>query len=87
LFEDVFIDAYFSMRLLEEGGYLLFDDSADPHVAKVLAFINASISGLERQPDTTIKQTVARYVGKRQLTVYRRVGTVDRAWNARFDRF
>jgi cephalosporin hydroxylase len=87
LFEDVFIDAYFSMRLLEAGGYLLFDDSTNSHVAKVIAFINASIPGLERQPEITLKQTIARFVGKRQLTVYRRIGTVDRQWDAPFDRF
>jgi predicted O-methyltransferase YrrM len=88
LFEDVFIDAYYSMRLLETGGYLLFDDSADPHVAKVLAFIHASVPCLERQAaETTFKQKMARYLGKRQLTVYRRTGAVDREWNARFERF
>jgi cephalosporin hydroxylase len=87
LFEDVFIDAYFCMRLLGVGGYLLFDDSTDPHVAKVLAFINASVSGLERQPEMTLRQKMARFVGKRQLTIYRRIGNVDREWNVRFDRF
>jgi cephalosporin hydroxylase len=87
LFEDVFIDAYFCVRLLETGGYLLFDDSTDPHVAKVLAFINASVAGLERQAEITWRKTIARYLGKRQLTVYRRIGAVDREWNARFNRF
>lgn len=87
LFEDVFVDAYFGVRLLEEGGYILFDDCTDPHVAKVLSFINTSVPGLERQAETTLRQTIARYLGKRQLTVYRRTGAVDRVWNARFNQF
>ena len=87
LFEDVFVDAYFCARLLEIGGYILFDDSTDPHVAKVLAFINASASGLECQPEITWRKRIARYFGKRQLTVYRRIGPVEREWNARFNRF
>ena len=87
LFEDVFIDAYFCMRLLDAGGLLLFDDSTDPHVAKVLAFIDASITGLERQPEMTLRQIIARLVGKRQLTVYHRIATVEREWDTRFDRF
>jgi cephalosporin hydroxylase len=87
IFEDVFVDAYFGMRLLESGGYILFDDSPDPHVAKVLAFIDSSVTGLERQPEVTVRQTIARYLGKRQLTIYRRTGPVDRGWNARFNRF
>jgi len=87
LFEDAFIDAYYCMRLLETGGYLLFDDCSDPHVAKVIAFIDASVPGLERQAETNLKQTIARYLGKRQLTVYRRIGPVEREWTARFKRF
>ena len=50
LFEDVFLDAYFGMRLLNDGGYLLFDDCADRHVKKVLSFLQLSVPGLRRQP-------------------------------------
>jgi cephalosporin hydroxylase len=87
LVEDVFVDAYYCMRLLDEGGYLLFDDSTDRHVAKVLHFINTSIPGLKRQPEVSLKQAVARFIGKRQLTVYRRVGNVERAWDSAFRQF
>lgn len=87
LFEDVFIDAYFCARLLNPNGYLMFDDCSDPHVAKVIAFIDASLPGLERQREGTIKQKIARMVGKRQLTIYRLVGPIERAWNAAFRRF
>ena len=39
LFEDVFIDAYFVARLLTQGGVVVFDDSTNPHIAKVLRFL------------------------------------------------
>lgn len=87
LFEDVFIDAYFGVRLLDIGGYILFDDSTDPHVAAVLSFIKSNVPGLELQPETSLKHTVARALGKRQLTVYRRTAEVERAWNAPFSNF
>lgn len=43
LFEDVFIDFYYSCRLLKEEGYILFDDSTDEHVKKVLGFIRSNM--------------------------------------------
>jgi len=82
LFEDVFIDAYFCMRLIDERGHILFDDSTDPHVAKVLAFIDTSVPGLNHQAELTFRHRVAKLLGKRQLTVYRRIGCVERVWNA-----
>jgi predicted O-methyltransferase YrrM len=87
VFEDVFVDAYYAVRLLKIDGYILFDDSADSHVAKVLAFINSSIPSLERQAEVTVRQKIARYLGKRQLTIYRRIGAVDREWTSRLKRF
>ncbi|MEQ1886575.1 MAG: class I SAM-dependent methyltransferase [Bryobacteraceae bacterium] len=87
LFEDVFVDAYYCVRLLDDGGYLLFDDCSDPHVRKVLRFLDSSVPGVQRQPDPTFRQRVARAVGRRQLTIYRRIGEVEREWNAKFQEF
>ena len=42
LFEDVFVDFYFVSRLLSDGGVVLFDDCSDPHVRKVLRFIQTN---------------------------------------------
>lgn len=39
LFEDVFVDAYYIVRLLAENGIVAFDDSSNPNIAKVLRFI------------------------------------------------
>ena len=35
LFEDVFLDVYFGMRLLRPGGVILIDDSSDPRISKI----------------------------------------------------
>jgi cephalosporin hydroxylase len=87
LFEDVFVDAYFSARLLSDKGSLLFDDSSNRHVAKVLAFIDSSLPSLERIPERTLRQRIARFLGRRQLTAYRRIGPIDRAWTSQFHHF
>jgi len=87
LFEDVFVDAYYCARLLTADGYLLFDDSSNKHVAKVLAFIDSNQLGLERLPERTFRHRLARLLGRRQLTVYQRKGPVERPWDSEFNRF
>jgi len=87
LFEDVFVDAYFCARLLTDDGYLLFDDSANRHVAKVLAFIDSNQPTLERLRERTFRNRIARSVGRRQLTVYRRQGSIGRNWDSPFHSF
>src|SRR5207249_2385064 len=87
IFEDVFVDAYFSARLLTEDGYLLFDDSTNGHVAKVLAFIDSNVPSLTRAPERCLRHRIARLLGRRQLTVYRRTGLIERPWTSEFRRF
>jgi len=95
LFEDVFIDAYYSIRLLKSGGVIAFDDSTDPHVAKVISFLRASIPGMEELDLSNYRESggerwryrAARLLGKLQLTAFRRSGDVERQWNAPFQRF
>lgn len=43
LFEDVFIDFFYSSRLLSKDGLLIFDESSDPHIRKVLRFIDKNL--------------------------------------------
>jgi cephalosporin hydroxylase len=96
LFEDVFVDAYFVNRLLIEGGVVAFDDSSNPHIAKVLRFLRTSaprgaleeldLSNYREKQDRLIYR-VARYFGKVQMTAFRRVGNCERAWDAPFCRF
>jgi cephalosporin hydroxylase len=95
LFEDVFVDAYFITRMLAEGGVVAFDDSSNPHVAKVLQFLRTSVprTGLKELDLSCYREKdkftyrVARYLGKVQLTAFRRVGKVERDWDAPFHSF
>jgi Methyltransferase domain len=95
LFEDVFVDAYFITRLLNEGGIVAFDDSGNPHIAKVLQFLRTSsreaLGELDlsnyREMRGPFTYRVARYFGRVQMTAFRRIGNVERAWDAPFCSF
>jgi len=91
LFEDVFIDVYFGIRMLRQNGVILLDDSSDPHVAKAIRFLR-TIPGLQeldlaKHNSRPLRYRAARLLGKAQLTGFRRVGSVNREWNAAFQRF
>lgn len=94
--EDVFVDAYFSCRLLNEGAVVAFDDCADPHIAKVLAFIGrnlqSSFEEMRLAPfrvdgGRTLRYRAAKILGKTQLRAFRRIGPADRKWDAAFTNF
>ncbi len=96
LFEDVFVDCYFTMRLLSEGGVMAFDDSSDPHVQKVVRFLRSNMASCFEEVDLNryrekpthpwIYQAARRF-GKVQMTAFRRIGKSYREWDARFGRF
>ena len=96
LFEDVFIDFYYSLRLLARGGILAFDDCSDPHVRKVLRFIRSNF-GFACEPvnlapyrsdkGSSLRYRVARMCGRVQLTAFRHSGPANRPWNSRFVEF
>jgi cephalosporin hydroxylase len=95
LFEHVFVDAFFATRLLAEGGVVLFDDSSNPHVAKVIRFLRSNGGdGLQeldlapyRRENDRLRYAVAHYFGKVQLTAFRRIGPVERHWASDFRSF
>jgi hypothetical protein len=95
LFEDVFVDAYFVIRLLAEGGIAAFDDSSNPHIAKVVRFLRTSTPRLEELDLSQYRETrqdrfiysIGRRLGKVQLTAFRRSGNIERSWNAPFHQF
>lgn len=96
LFEDVFVDAYFAIRLLSMGGIIAFDDSTYPHVAKVLKFLRASLADKLSEVDLTVyrkgrkerlKHRLAHRLRRAQLTAFQRVGDVERSWDAQFRSF
>jgi hypothetical protein len=96
IFEDVFIDAYYCIRLLSDGGIVTFDDSSDRHVAKVIRFLRTSLASPLEEMDLsrfrddqgrTLKYRAARLLGRSQMTAFRRIGNPERAWNAEFVNF
>jgi hypothetical protein len=96
LFEDVFVDGYFVVRLLREGGVVAFDDSTNQNIAKVLRLLRSSLYGCFEELDLSRYQAdgrggliyqLARRLGRVQLTAFRRVGDVAREWSAPFHPF
>ncbi len=95
VFEDVFIDAYFGFRMLEEGGIILFDDCAIDHVAKVLGFVTANWNVWTKEVDLSshradggsLKYQAAKRLGKVQLRAFTRTGNDARAWDVPLRRF
>jgi len=94
LFEDVFVDAYFAIRLLTQGGIVAFDDCSSPHVAKVLRYLRTNLRvvqeiNLSCYPEgrQNLTYSVAQYFGKVQMRAFRRIGDADRAWDAPFHSF
>jgi hypothetical protein len=84
-FEDVFVDAYFSAMLLSGGGVVAFDDSSDPHIKKVLAFIRRNqrhcLQEIDITPfrrDRSLKYTIGRIIGRVNMTAFKRVGELER---------
>jgi hypothetical protein len=96
LVEDVFLDAYYACRLLAHGGVVAFDDCSNPHVAKIIRFLQRNCSSglveLDLEPYRTgtehsLWRRLARLLGRIQMRAFRRIGKVERAWNAPFRNF
>jgi predicted O-methyltransferase YrrM len=96
VFEDVFIDAYYTGRLLSQDGVVAFDDCCDPHVRKVLAFFRTNLGDSFQELDLrpfradqgrSPKYRVARLLGRTQMRAFRRIGRATRPWNASFRSF
>ena len=88
-FEDVLIDFIFTHEVLEVGGIILFDDSTDSHVAKVLRFLEANYDesyapvSLVRFRDglsAKLKYWTASYLRKSQMRVYRKLRDGRQNW-------
>lgn len=96
LFEDAFIDSYFAIRLLRKGGIVLFDDSADRHVAKVINFLRANLgksliemnlSRWRANLGQDWRYRVGRKIGRVQLTGFQRTGDVQRKYGCPLRQF
>ena len=96
LFEDVMIDCHYATQLLLPDGVLLFDDSSDPHVAKVLGFIDGNMGHVLTRLDVarfrgdagrSFRYRLGKLFGRTQLTAYRKSGEGRRRWDSKLARF
>ena len=93
-FDDVFVDAYFSLRLLAANGVVMFDDCSTTEVGTVLRFIERNLSAWVTELDLTSyrggdvswRYQVARRLGRVQLRAFRRTGD-EPSWDAGLKRF
>jgi predicted O-methyltransferase YrrM len=93
-FEDVLIDFVFCHEILNIGGVILFDDSTDSQVAKVLRFIESNYDKIYHVMDLTrgsrserLKRRLACMLHKNQLTAFRKVRDGRQNWGKRLKRF
>lgn len=96
LFEDVFVDFYFTARLLAQGGIVAFDDCAKQSVKKVLVFIRRNLGASFGEMDPSpfrpdralaLRYRAARLLGKAQMRMFQRLGSVEREWDSPFRNF
>jgi len=93
-FEDVLIDFVFCHEMLNIGGVILFDDSTDSHVAKVLRFIQSNYDQiyhpvflLRGNRKEQLKRRLACMLHKNQLTAFRKVRDGRQNWGKHLNRF
>lgn len=88
-FEDVLIDFVFTHEMLEVGGVILFDDSADSHVTKVLRFLEANYDEIYAPVSLTrfreglrskLKYRAASYLRRSQMRAYRKLKEGRQNW-------
>lgn len=73
LFENVFLDAFYGARLLNDGGLIAFDDSTDAHVAKVLSFIRTNLDDILKKVSTGPRSSIGGLLGKSQFSLFERL--------------
>jgi hypothetical protein len=80
IFENVFVDFFYSCRLLASNGLILFDDCTDKRARKVIHFIDKNYSSLMQRENLSaivnksIMRRAANALGFRQLVAYRKIG-------------
>ncbi|MBC6419493.1 MAG: class I SAM-dependent methyltransferase [Prochloron sp. SP5CPC1] len=95
LFENVFLDFYYTSILLNKGSIVLFDDCTDRNVAKVIKFINKNYSDILQplnvkpfeEPQKPSYKKLGNLLGIRQLIGFRKIIEPPRQWNAKFRNF
>ena len=89
-FEDVLMDFVFTHEMLEIGGVIMFDDSTDSHVAKVLRFLEANYDQIYAPLSLTrfrsglgakLRYSAASYLRRSQMRAYRKLREGRQNWN------
>lgn len=92
LFEDVFIDFYFVVQLLEMNGFVIFDDCRNNHVRKVVQFIKNNYSKILTRASVCIynkslSKKIADKFGYKQVEIFCKIGETPRKWKEKFLNF
>jgi len=96
LFENVFIDFFYCDKLCEQEGIIMFDDSSDPHIRKVLNFIDSNFYRFYKKIDLSVyretsgqkfKYRLATKLKKNQLTAYQKIAQSNRRFDEKFKPF
>jgi cephalosporin hydroxylase len=95
-FEDVLLDFFYIHQMLEIGGVMLFDDSTDSQVAKVLRFIETNYSEIYRSISLArfkngfkaqVKYSIANRLRKTQLSGYLKIREGRQNWGMPLKKF
>jgi hypothetical protein len=99
LFEDTFIDFYYSAMLCEVGGYIALDDCRDSHGLKLVRFVRTNLQDFFEEVSPyryqvgskakrMLKDAVAKPLGQQQMVVFRKKREGGRNWkNCRLNKF
>ena len=92
LFEDTFIDFYYSAILCEVGGCIALDDCRDSHGLKLVRFVRTNLQDffeevspynyqLGSKAKRMLKEIVFKPLGQQQMVVFRKKREGGRDWN------
>lgn len=92
LFEDTFIDFYYSAILCEVGGCIALDDCRDSHGLKLVRFVRSNLQDLFEEVSPyryqvgakvklMLKEVFAKPLGQQQMVVFRKKREGCRDWN------
>ncbi|MEQ9486501.1 class I SAM-dependent methyltransferase [Coleofasciculus sp. F4-SAH-05] len=92
LFEDVFVDFYFVVQLLEMNGIVIFDDCRNNHVRKVIQFIKNNYSKILMShaicfQGKSLPKKIANKLGYKQVEIFQKIGQTPRTWKEKLKDF
>ena len=94
LFEDAFVDFYYSSMICDVGGYIALDDCRDSHVLKLVRFVRTNLQDFFEEVSPyryqfgskakrMLKEAVAKPLGQQQMVVFRKKREGGRDWSTK----